>query len=472
MEGFSLAPSEPVWEKIERQIPQQTRRRRFIAFIFLFTGLMVCGYFYYNKWSGAAQELNHKPTNLAAVTEEKNNTGEINGTKETIYTNTLTQQPFTLQQEKIIRTRDINTAQKNTSESVAATQKNNPLYITDELNTTEKQDHSLPVLVDTVSALYLQSPVNIDIETKNNFNEQTVLAEGEILKAVTGNYTIAESETTVKQLEDTTKTIVLKDSLLTTTAAKKQTVKINIPKKWQFGISGFYGSSDVTESFLGIGSSAEKSADYTSGGNTGGLNQYNFNVSKQVKAKGAFSLGLGFKKQLNRRSSFITGVQYTKLNTQIETGTRKDSSAVFEYNNTSGSLVTRLENFYTTGSGSTYINSYHLLQIPLIFEQRINSSKNLIFNWNAGLSISRLLSSNALVFDYGNQAFYNNNELFRKTQVTMLAGLNMQFALSKKSTLNLGPQLEYSLQNLLHNKSYGSQHFINYGVKANIFFSK
>jgi len=108
----------------------------------------------------------------------------------------------------------------------------------------------------------------------------------------------------------------------------------------------------------------------------------------------------------------------------------------------------------------------------LIFEQRINSSKNLIFNWNAGLSISRLLSSNALVFDYGNQAFYNNNELFRKTQVTMLAGLNMQFALSKKSTLNLGPQLEYSLQNLLHNKSYGSQHFINYGVKANIFFSK
>src|SRR5436190_493920 len=50
MDAFKLSPSEPVWEKIKRQIIKQKRKRRWIVLFFLFAGLIVSGYFMYNEW--------------------------------------------------------------------------------------------------------------------------------------------------------------------------------------------------------------------------------------------------------------------------------------------------------------------------------------------------------------------------------------------------------------------------------------
>ncbi|HRI22630.1 MAG TPA: hypothetical protein PLA68_16835, partial [Panacibacter sp.] len=292
---------------------------------------------------------------------------------------------------------------------------------------------------------------------------------------VTKNGNVYANETAVspgaENLFDTANSKSLADTAtIALSQTKKQPVKIQASKKWEWGITALYGRADVVENLLNIGADFEKSyaQDYTN--STGNNESYNFNVSKQVKAKSAFSAGIAFKKQLTYRSSFISGIQYTKLSTQIETGTRKDSAVRFYYNSVSNAPVAALNSFFTPGSYSLHTNTYHLLQVPVIYEHRLNKSKNIIINWNAGLSISRLLGSNALVFDQGNQAFYHNNGLFRKTQAEMLAGLNIRFDLSKKATLNLGPQLNYSLSNLFGSSSYGNQHYINYGLKSTVFF--
>jgi len=93
------------------------------------------------------------------------------------------------------------------------------------------------------------------------------------------------------------------------------------------------------------------------------------------------------------------------------------------------------------------------------------------WNWNAGASMSGLISSNAVVYDNYNQAYYNNNDLFRKVQITFLGGINTQFKLGS-TAVHLGPQFQYGLTNLFKHDDYGTQHLFSMGLQANIFLKK
>lgn len=211
------------------------------------------------------------------------------------------------------------------------------------------------------------------------------------------------------------------------------------------------------------------------GNNTGGAAPYNFDVVKQIKAHAAFSIGINIKKPLSAKSSIITGLQFTSYHTIIETGSNVDTTALFYYNNTS--VATLADNYYrplitNQGSKNLYKNKYAFLEIPVIYERRITTAKRFSFNWNAGLSITQLLKSNSLIFDYYNQSFYANNDFLRKTQVYFKGSLTVEASLNKVASVSIGPQFSYGLSNLLKNKTYGNQHLISYGLKANIFLKK
>ena len=123
----------------------------------------------------------------------------------------------------------------------------------------------------------------------------------------------------------------------------------------------------------------------------------------------------------------------------------KDSAVVFRYNNLTAAPAIGLNNYYEPGTGYLRKNSYSFIQIPIIYERSI--AKNKLLNWNAGASMSGLISSNAVVYDNYNQAYYNNNDLFRKVQITFLGGINTQFKLGS-TAVHLGPQFQYGLTNL------------------------
>ena len=464
MEGFRLTPSAPVWNRIEQQLPREKRRRRFIVFFFLFAGLGVSGYFLYNK-------LNN--TSTSSYTKDKRDI-EKEVTAKKITADTELQQ--LLEKQQVAK---VTVQEQKKSATLVLTFKNKEQRRVEQPFVTDKNEVALHSFNDKTSG---ELPGAITTNPVLQLNAKPSGEDGAALEMETvDNVQSADSTTngitSIAVIHpDSSKEILSRDSLLMEAAqAKKETVKIKPAQKWQWGITAQYGRSDLVENLLSLGSNFDKAYDLnTPQNNTGGgsYTEYDFNVSRQVKAKNAFTIGLAIKRQLSTRSSLITGIEYTSLHTQIETGIKKDTTAIFYYNNDLSAQRTELNSFYRPGYGYTYTNRYSFIQVPVVYEHQLNRSKKIKVNWNAGLSLSQMLSTNAIVFDYNNQAFYSNNKLFRKTQVGMLAGLKMQFSSGKHADIHLGPQFQYSLSNLFRSNNYGTQHLINYGLRATVFFKK
>ena len=478
MEGFKLTPSEPVWNRIEQQLPREKRRRRFIVFFFLFAGLGLSGYFLYNKLNNEGASIN----NFETVSKKINDAKKLSDTKD--HKNAgkeITAEKITPAAEQQLlqklQVADVTVREQKKSGTSVLTVTNKQQTVAPQSFVTVEKDITVNSFNDKV-AVELTKPIAVEPDTQISIkpaDENTTAGEIKPADNISNDNSIATTITAAAAIKsDSTKNILSPDTLLTTAAqTNKQAIKINTNKKWQWGITALYGRADVVENLFSLGSNFDKAYDLSApGSNTGGNASYNFNVSKQVKAKSAFSFGVAVKKQFSARSSFITGIEYTSLNTQIETGIKKDSAAIFYYNNDVTAQRTELSSFYKPGYGNTYTNRYSFIQVPLIYQHQLNRSKKFQVNWSAGLSLSQLLSTNAIVFDYNNQAFYSNNKLFRKTQVDMLAGLNMNFINGKHADINIGPQLEYRFSKLLQNNNYGRQHLISYGLKASVFFKK
>ena len=83
-----------------------------------------------------------------------------------------------------------------------------------------------------------------------------------------------------------------------------------------------------------------------------------------------------------------------------------------------------------------------------------------------------MLSSNALIYNRHGNIYYSKDELLRKTQWQVSAGINLKINAGKNMAVYVGPQFSYSLSNLLKDKDAGNFHLVNYGVQAGLMFHK
>jgi hypothetical protein len=440
MEDFNFSPSEAVWDKVEKQIPKQKSRRRWIILLFFCTGLMGSGYFIYNNF--------HSSSNKQIVTVENDKTQQnVNDRHKEPGNDTVSQENITPQ----ISLHE---------EKVTPSAKQIP-------------GRSLPANLSTVTNIKSSEESGKEqssMEISNNTQINQTTAEGNLAKDSSVKSNDDKTKNTSRQKSGDNPFRQIPDSSHSSVTIKKQASK-DSNKRWQIGVSAFYGRADVYENLFGINLGSNNNDKNSPANSTagGGYTTDTLKGSGSVNAKGAFSLGIVVKKELTPKSSITFGVQYSKLQTEIETGTLKDSSARFAYNNLTEAPVTYVSNYYQPGTGSLHTNSYSLIQIPVMYEHTLVQNNTL--NWDAGLSFSRLIANDAFVYDNYHQAYYSNTDLFRKTQITFLAGIDKQFKIGS-SDINLGPQVQYGLTNLLKSNSYGSQHLFMYGIRANIFFKK
>jgi len=460
MDDLRVNPSEPVWEYIEKRIPKSNRRRRFIAFFLLFIGLATCAYFFYNKDSLAG--------NLIA---NNNNNEALKPNNNTLHEQTVdaakTEQPVST--DTVSRKPD---AEKNTIAIASEKALKKTTSITNEHkiknNTTEFTSTTTNETINSKENNKEESIANNEKQQsiKNETSKNEVIVNDEIKRSTATNEGINNVDSTVASTKtnlDTATSLKQNDAI----SAKKELKKPNNNyKKLQWGVSGFYGRSDIIEG-IGIFSSDKSLAGGLSaspGANWDSVASLNY--SKAIKAKSSFSLGIAVKKQVSKRSSISAGIQYTHISTQIKTGEIKDSSASFNYNNSN--ITTRLENFYRPGLSVSRINKYNLIQIPLLYSYQFATSKKLPLFINAGFSLTRIISSDALVYDSYNQAYYKNTNVFNKTQVTLTGGLHTNLSFIKHGTLEIGPQLQYGLTNIVKNND-AKQHLFFWGLNARYF---
>ncbi len=467
MEEFNLTPSDSVWKKVEQQINKDKRRNRWLIIPLLLSGLTLAGYFTYQALHQSGNNINK---NVTAHESQKDAAGKKNnpqknndpiGKADILTTTPKEENSFTLKQQ--------------TQKPLSKLLRNKKTITNRNLFADTKKYLPSPVLINKSNTKIDNKEIakfSADAEIKKN--RQLIAAENK------------QEESKIKLLDDENKTpnnsasqkqfssTEVKDSADSASIATSEYKKLKTfnknSRKWQWGITSFYGRSDAVETLLGIHFFQDYSAaDYLN--NSGQQPDSGaIRTSRIIKPSSAFKLGVSVQKQISKRSSISFGVNYVQLRMKTETGIMVDSAINVNVPGLSNRLS--VGTFYKPGSGNFNTDTYRFIEIPVIFQHRFNNSSKFPLYYNAGISFTQLIDADALFYDRYNNIFYAENNLLRKTQLQFQLGLNTSLNLKSNTSIFLGPQLQYSLSNLLKNKNFGSQHLFNWGLQANILFHK
>jgi hypothetical protein len=192
-------------------------------------------------------------------------------------------------------------------------------------------------------------------------------------------------------------------------------------------------------------------------------------VSSEINPGFSFSAGIFVRRYLSKRISISAGLDYHYYSTHNNTGYAVDSSIIvynptFNLGNSTLPVANTINSYYRSGSSFSYTNQYHFIELPVSADFQLNKSPKLPVFLEAGLSVSCLLSSNALHFDPNGNLYYQNAQLFNKVQLNGATAIMIGFPISKNE-LQLGPQLQYGLSGLLKSGSGNPQHLFYTGLK-------
>jgi hypothetical protein len=218
--------------------------------------------------------------------------------------------------------------------------------------------------------------------------------------------------------------------------------------------SGFFSIPQSTAAYVQSSSSASFSSPSNGGGVTTGQPTVSGSPS-DVKPGFAFSGGLSLRRYMSDVVSLEAGIRYSYSSTSIQVGQKRDNAAAVQLG------LPSFSGYYTntsaaTRTGYTYTNQYHFIEIPVRAQFLCGPQSPLSFN--TGLSIGRLLASNALQYDASKNVYYKDNSFFNKTQLTLSAGADIRLWRKKAMPVEIGPRLQYGLTNLFKENIYGSRH--------------
>ena len=444
MDQLGFDPSDAVWAAVNKEINKGKRRRRPFFILFFFSGLLIVGggiYFGMIKNSStniiAGQQQKGKKEN-----QDEQSAGKVQS-RESQRTG-LNSKTVNANDQKIVK--NVKWKQKTEAQS-AKSGIGNTVRDTEDINEGEGIKHEKNSIVVK--------------DEKNNIEEKNQgLGKTEPEKADNKNFE-APVEKSIVVAEN--KTIKDSVSALKTASTEKKKVKASM---WKIGFTGGAGISNTNQSLFKQGNVTGL---YNSPANS------NFNigapvpVSSEINPGFSFSAGVFISRNLSKRISISAGLNYHYYSTHVNTGYAVDSpTIVYSPVSYSGSSTLSgayaINSYYRNGSNYSYTNSYHFIELPLTADFQLNKSLKLPIYWEAGLSVSYLLNSNALHFDPNGNLYYQNSELFNKIQLNGATAIMIGFPINK-SAMQIGPQLQYGLTGLQKSGSGNPQHLFYTGLK-------
>ena len=251
------------------------------------------------------------------------------------------------------------------------------------------------------------------------------------------------------------KNIEKNDSAVSTKKPEKPVVK-NQKNKWALGITFSGGSSFVADDPLGINSSADYlSSPVNSGGSGSGSIPY-FPSSK-TRSSIAFIVGAFLEKNISAEHKISFGMNYKYFSTTNKVG-KKIDTAVSAYSAANNTINHR--------------NNFNYLELPVSIKLQLGNNRVLPIYWQAGISISQLVSTNALQYKDNPGMYYIDNSLFNKTQLGFSTGLFATLFSKHKNQVNIGPYFYYSASKLANEGLYNKKHFSFIGISTEILLQK
>lgn len=437
MEELNLTPSAPVWQKVEKEIRKKNDRRRLILWLFLF--LLVGGgtttWLVMDKPAKeniATAPVKKQDNNAATSITESNQTNQPSAPTETITDDpgsTLNiNEPFTPNNE-------VNT---NTSSD----------NITD-INKTKGEDRkninrNIPVN---------RTQKNIEAVSTIDKNDQVVSKPQEELpkplkeesKPVeTETEPVVETAKPANEPKPTEKQVIpvepVKADTVTTKEEKKKEAEVIVKKdesessKWKLGVTAGVGLSNVYNKIF----SQAVVQDYASPSTGSGA----FAPPPPAKLRSGmyYAAGLSLSKELNERWTLITGLQYAMFSTRNSVGQELRRDTVLYQNNETLSLDNYYRNSTFSTTRSDYTNRYHMIELPVGIAYK--PFGRIPLSIGAGISLTQLLFTNALVYNRSAGIYYEDKEVINKTQLHAQANLSYRLWNKKKFSLSAGPFIQ------------------------------
>jgi hypothetical protein len=267
---------------------------------------------------------------------------------------------------------------------------------------------------------------------------------------------------------------------------------------WSYGIVAEGGASHISKGSpfsllskknnepedLAYASPAPPSQNFVSG--PAGFTQVPDSKPAELKSSLAWSAGGFVQKELNKRISLSAGVQYSYFSMKMQVGQYMMSpisvsnsnydqvvSAYYQGRNASqigGGLFTA--SFPRPPVYQDYTNKYHFLEIPVKIHWRVTNEEQLPIIVDGGLSVAKLIATNALHYDGSNDVYYKDYDYFNKVQAGITAGVNVALFSNSDHPLWIGPTIKYQLSNLITSDLSSGQHLWSFGLGAKFFLRK
>ena len=472
MDEFRLRPSEPVWPVIYEEI-RDRKRRRTLLLLPILIGLMALGYFTWNgvyKSSKKHSSQKGPDTNISTTTKEKKiNNGQTSSPDAVVSAKeSPLEKPSTSSFEKENSDSRNDSSDKDTFPETGVISARD---IRRELTKTNNRDvYHRPA----GSKHTIISQKNSDLSfTFRPSSEKDILTE--VNKKSIDVNSINESQNKIR-LDNTPVITEPYSSLLTTNNIKDSKFVIEaLPKmpatinnrKIKWGVDLAFGGSSRADQPL-KGGSAEKSgaltADYLgpfgSGGNVaGGLLVL---PPSDVKPGIGFKIGVAADKSVSRRLRVSASLRYSYLSEHITIGKSINPTASrVVLQGLSYSTYAVAQTAYAGMQTQDFTNKYHFIELPVSGHFTITPKWRTPLVWDAGVLLSRLISSNALLYDKAwGGVYYKGRNNLSKTQFGISTGFSVRFKGNNQWLWSIGPHISMNTTKLFQSTSDKNKHIV------------
>ena len=432
MQELRLAPGSEVWARVQEDLRKKKRRRPVIIWLFL-AGLLLGG----SAWLlyGIQDDKSGQPTATVKPTSGKPDPEK-----------TAVTMPAAV--SKPTGTAPVSTASSETNskpETFAIQQSTNPVTKKKIQPARQGREHQTDV-----RDVNLPDNNNIDV-VEVNTNEVSLRyanTPDELLASAAVNISVAAP---VAAISNTNKPV-----------NKKPTSQ---PSKWQWGVQAGAGISDLGMELFQGATVADYA--YNSGGSvTGGQGPNTIPRASEVRSGAAFQLGGYVSKSIGRRLRAKVGLGYEYYSNRITVGDYVPSA---RFVNQGAGNMSMVDEYYKALGNNEYTNRYHFASLPVSLQWQLGNHARRNLVWENGITLSRMLHTNALIYDGAGGAYYKDNNVFKKTQWTFSTSL--LFSIKSKNNLQFyaGPHVQYGLSDLMKNND---KHMRYAGLKLAVGFNK
>jgi hypothetical protein len=442
MGEFKVSPSASVWERIKRSIEERRRRWPLIALL-LGAVLITTGYMIYgwnkkeirNDTAINGDTLQNAQSQLKQQDIFKLNDSVPDVSNKPLQKNITTEQSLKAINEAFEKNRSLPLIEKPdqnyfTDTSKLAVQKN------------ESKNDTAKEMADREENTFADSPVDQNKTADDKINADK--KNKEIIKPDTVTQSVPVNDNVkLNKLPDAKKS-----------AGKKTAIHNNL----SFGISVYGGRSNTVDNLF----NQRQSKNIQSTNSIGpGITAAAVHPVQPFTPSYNFSIGGFVQKNITKKLSVSTGVNYMHFTTKAQTTDITSSVTLAVPGLTSTEFI---NSYYRPGSNQLQVNKYKFIGASLALHQNIINSKRIPVYADAGVSLMRILSAKTLIYDNNSNAYYSKNDWLQKTQATMQLGVSMHIKLNDRNYLFFGPEVQYGFTNMLKNINYTPQHLVSYGL--------